>query len=91
MLMYRWIPNRHIAWRFAALGGLVAAILFELSKRAFTMYLAWFPTHEVIYGAVALLPLMMIWLHLVWAIILLGAETSFSYEEYCQSLPSKAP
>ena len=82
MCMYRWIPNQRVAWRFAALGGIVAAILFELSKRIFTLYLAWFPTHEVIYGAVALLPLVMIWLHLVWVIILLGAEICFSYEEY---------
>lgn len=85
MCMFRWIPNQRVAWHFAALGGLVAAILFELSKHMFTLYLSWFPTHEVIYGAMALLPLLMMWLHLVWAIILLGAEISFSYEKYAEN------
>jgi len=82
MCLYRWIPNQRVAWGFAVCGGIIAAILFELSKRIFTIYLAWFPTHEVIYGAVALLPILMIWLHLVWSIILLGAEVCFSCEEY---------
>ena len=82
MCLYRWIPNQRVAWRFAMCGGIVAAILFELSKRIFTVYLAWFPTHEVIYGALALLPLLMVWLHLVWSIILLGAEVCYSCEEY---------
>lgn len=84
MFMYRWIPNQHVKWKYAVLGSIVAALLFELSKRMFTIYLAWFPTHEVIYGALALVPLLMIWFHLVWVIILLGAEICFSYEEYCQ-------
>ncbi|MDH5180387.1 MAG: YihY family inner membrane protein [Gammaproteobacteria bacterium] len=72
---YRWVPNTHVAWRYAISSGLVAAVLFEIAKRGFALYISRFPTYETIYGAMALVPLMLVWIYLSWLVILIGAET----------------
>jgi membrane protein len=72
-LLYMVVPNRLIDWRDAACGGVLAAIAFELSKRLFAVFVASFPTYTVLYGALAAIPLFLVWIYLGWLITLMGA------------------
>ncbi|MES2150559.1 MAG: YihY family inner membrane protein [Pseudomonadota bacterium] len=72
-LLYMTVPNRHVDWRDAVWGGLVAAIAFEVAKRLFGVFIRQFPTYAIIYGALAALPLFLLWLYLSWMITLVGA------------------
>jgi membrane protein len=72
-LLYLWVPNRRLRLRHALIGGLIAAILFELTKRAFALYVAKFPTYTLVYGAFATIPIFLVWLYLSWVVVLLGA------------------
>jgi len=72
-LLYMTVPNRHVDWRDAVWGGLVAAIAFEVAKRVFAIFIRQFPTYAIIYGALAALPLFLVWLYLSWMITLVGA------------------
>lgn len=72
-LLYMVVPNRLIDWRDAACGGVLAAIAFELSKRLFAVFIASFPTYTVLYGALAAIPLFLVWIYLGWMITLMGA------------------
>lgn len=76
-LLYLTIPNTKVLLRHAAAGGAVAAILFELSKWLFTLYLAHFKTYQLLYGALATIPLFLIWMYLSWLVVLFGAEVSY--------------
>lgn len=72
-LLYLTVPNRWVDWRDALWGGLVAAIAFEIAKRVFAIFIRQFPTYAIIYGALAALPLFLVWLYLSWMITLVGA------------------
>ena len=72
-LLYIAVPNRDVDWRDAAWGGLLAALAFEVAKRGFGEFIQEFPTYSRIYGALAALPLFLVWIYLSWMITLVGA------------------
>ena len=82
MLLYSAIPNRPVPVKHALAGGLFAAILFEIAKRAFGYYVTNFPSYEAIYGALAAVPIFLVWLYLSWIVTLLGAEFTYCLSIY---------
>ncbi|HEU4372058.1 MAG TPA: YihY family inner membrane protein [Telluria sp.] len=72
-LLYMAVPNRFVDWRDAVWGGLVAAVAFEIAKRLFGVFIKQFPNYTIIYGALAALPLFLLWMYLSWMITLVGA------------------
>jgi membrane protein len=80
-LLYLIAPNRRVKFTDALIGGVVAAVIFEIVKHAFALYLVYFPTYEAIYGAVAAIPIFLLWIYCCWATVLLGAEVTASLPE----------
>ncbi len=72
-LLYKTVPNCTVKIRHALVGSFVAMLLFESAKYGFTWYLANFPSYELLYGALAAIPIFLMWLYLTWLIILFGA------------------
>ncbi|NIF68012.1 YihY family inner membrane protein, partial [Burkholderia sp. Cy-647] len=72
-LLYVYLPNCTVAWRDAVVGGICAAIAFELAKRGFGYYVRRIPTYTAVYGAFAAVPLFLLWMYLSWLITLAGA------------------
>ncbi len=73
-LIYVAVPNIRVPWRHALAGGSCVAVLLELARRGFSLYVALFPNYELIYGAFAAVPLFLLWIYLSWVIVLFGAE-----------------
>ncbi|MBX9870349.1 MAG: YihY family inner membrane protein [Burkholderiaceae bacterium] len=72
-LLYVVVPNRLVDWRDAFWGALFAALAFELAKRLFSIFITQFPTYTVVYGALAAVPIFLLWIYLSWLIALFGA------------------
>ena len=79
---YALMPNFPVEWRHAMAGGLTAAGCFEVLKQGFALYVANFPSYEVVYGAMAAFPLFLVWAYLSWVVVLLGAELTASLPEW---------
>jgi len=72
-LLYMVVPNRWVDWRDAIWGGLLAALVFEIGMKLFAAFVSNFPNYTVVYGALAALPLFLIWVYIGWLITLMGA------------------
>lgn len=73
VLLYTVVPNVQVLWRNALIGGLFAAVLLEVAKYLFAAVMKYFTTYQIIYGAIAVLPIFLVWIYISWVIILLGA------------------
>lgn len=79
-LIYLIVPNRKVKWKSAIIGGLVAAVLFEMAKRGFAWYITTFPSYQTVYGTLAVIPIFLFWVYLSWNIILLGGTIAATLE-----------
>ena len=82
LLLYLLVPNTRVHFRSALSGALIAAILFEFSKYAFALYFTHFPVYQAIYGVLAIIPLLFIWVFVSWVVILLGAQVAASLDVF---------
>ena len=73
-LIYMVVPNKKVSIKHSAAGALIAAVFFTLGKQAFAWYIVTFPSYQLIYGAMATLPIMLLWIQLSWTVVLLGAQ-----------------
>ena len=85
--MFQYVPNTHVRWGHAWMGGLFVAVCLEIAKRLLGYYLSKVPTYSVVYGAFATLPILLIWIYIAWVIVLLGATLT----AYVPSLLAGAP
>lgn len=72
-LLYIIAPNHKVKLMDGLVGGMTAALLFEIAKKAFAYYIKAFPSYQEIYGALAVVPIFLIWLYISWMIVLYGA------------------
>lgn len=70
--LYYAVPNAVVARRAAVLGGAFAAVAFTLMQKFFELYLVKSAMLKSIYGAFAAFPVFLVWLHLSWAVVLVG-------------------
>lgn len=71
--LYHYVPNTPVRWRHALAGGFFVALCIELGKKALALYLSQVPTYSLVYGAFAILPILLVWIYMAWVIALLGA------------------
>ena len=78
--LYWFLPNTRVRVAPALVGGLVAALLFVLAQRAYVGLSIGFARYNALYGGLAALPLLLVWIYTSWTIVLLGAEIAAAWE-----------
>lgn len=81
LFAYLRMPNTRVRLRPAAVGALVAAVLWELGKGL----LVWFIRKSAggqleVYGPIALVPILLFWLYCTWYVVLFGLEVAWAIQ-----------
>jgi membrane protein len=79
LVIYKFIPHTDTDWSDIWLGALVAALLFELGRNAFVFYLNNFGNYAEIYGSLASVVVLLVWIFISALILIIGAEVASEY------------
>lgn len=75
---YMLIPNTRVKFKNAFIAGVMAGTAYMILQWLFVTGQVYVTRYNAIYGSFAFLPLLLIWLQLVWTITLSGAVLCFS-------------
>jgi membrane protein len=79
LILYKFVPNTKTYWRYVWPGALLAAVLFEIAKTLFVVYLERFADYESVYGSVGSVIILLFWIYISAFILILGAELSAEF------------
>jgi membrane protein len=78
--LYWFLPNTEVRLAAAALGGLVAAFLFDAAQSLYLGFNVGVARYGAVFGTFAVLPLFLVWIYVSWLVVLLGAEVAFAVQ-----------
>jgi len=79
LLLYKTVPNTRTYWRNVWPGALLAAIFFEIARTLFVIYIENFANYQLIYGSLASIIVLLVWIYYSAFIMILGAEFTYQY------------
>lgn len=92
-LMNKILPHVYVTWRSALIGGVVTAVGFELAKWGFNQYvnLVLLDSYNRLYGALGIIPIVLLWIYITWIVILIGSEVSYCHQHMAQLIKFDTP
>lgn len=81
VLVYRFVPRHRPGWWPSLAGGLVAAIMFWGGRGLFLVYLRSFANYDDIYGPIAIVIIVILWIWVAALILLFGGQLVSHYQE----------
>lgn len=78
--LYKFLPNTHVQFRSALLGGATASLLWITAGAVFTAFVADAPDRVAIYRSFAVVIFFFIWLYLGWFVILVGSLVAYLHQ-----------
>jgi membrane protein len=80
--LYAFMPNTKVRFSSAVVGGIVGGTIWQIAGVGFTLYTSKVLVYSKIYGSLGVIPLFFLWLFISWSIFLLGAELSFTFQNF---------
>jgi len=80
--LYIFMPNTKVRFLPAAIGGIMGGTIWQIAGIGFTLYTSRVLVYSKIYGSLGVIPLFFLWLFISWSVFLLGAELSFTFQNF---------
>lgn len=78
--LYLFMPNVKVQFRAAVIGGIFGGTLWQLAQWGYVSFQVGVSKYNAIYGTLAAIPILMIWIYISWLIVLLGAEVTYAVQ-----------
>lgn len=76
--LYKWISRTRLTWKTTIKAGLFAGLGIEIIKQLYAYYVI-YSLQNSAYGTMAMFPLFLIWINVVWTVALLGGQICCYY------------
>ena len=81
LLLYSFIPNTRVRLPSALLGAVLAGTLWEIAQWGYIHFQIGMGNYNAIYGTLAALPILMVWIYVSWLIVLFGMEVVAAHQQ----------
>jgi len=82
ILSYVIVPNKKVRFSSAIYGGTAAFLLILALRFGFGFFLTLNITYKTLYGALAAIPILLVWMYCWWTIVLFGAVITAALEDF---------
>lgn len=79
--IYKFVPYCRVEWRYALISGSLVAILMDFARLGYQVYTRKVITYSKIYGSLGAVPILLLWIYIVWLIVLGGAALSAALQK----------
>ena len=89
MMVYILVPNKKVKFTHAFIGAILASIAFFIMRKFFGTFIASSVAYTTLYGALAAIPVLLVWLYFTWAVVIFGAAITAALGEYKETEEEK--
>src|SRR3989449_2713096 len=86
---YSFLPNTRVQAMPALIGGVVGGTLWQIAQWGYIAFQVGMVNAQAIYGALAQLPVLMLWIYVSWVTTLLGAEVAYACQHVTTYFPAR--
>jgi membrane protein len=80
-LVNKYVPHRPVHWVPAWAAGSVTALFWVLARALYSLYTHHIVTYDKIYGSLGAVPILLLWVYIVWLVILGGAAIAVTLQK----------
>jgi membrane protein len=81
-MLYVYIPNTRVRYGSALIGAVLAGTLWQLAQWCYIHFQVGAGNYNAIYGTLAALPILMVWIYTSWVIVLFGMEVVSAHQNW---------
>lgn len=81
ILLLKFLPNAKTSWRDIWPGAVFTTVVFEIARTIFTYYLGHFSRYNVIYGSLAAVIILLLWIYFSAIIFIIGTEVTYEFAQ----------
>ncbi len=79
--VFRIFPNTKVSHRAAFLGACFSTIFFSIANKFYQIFILKFTNYQILYGALAAIPMFLLWLYICWLITLSGCLLAWRVDQ----------
>ena len=79
-VLYIFLPNTRVRYSSAIIGAVLAGTLWQFAQWCYIHFQVGAGNYNAIYGTLAALPILMVWIFVSWAIVLFGMEVVAAHQ-----------
>jgi membrane protein len=86
---YSFLPNTRVQAIPALIGGVIGGTLWQIAQWIYIVSQVGLANAQAIYGALAQLPVLMLWIYVSWVMTLIGAEVAYACQHVATYFPAR--